>query len=108
MLAVTVAYLRRGMMEFAENWWAFVFPIAAYSTSTIHLHLHHTEESWLLYYAGFLYALTWLFYSVTTVLSVYHGYRKWFGHTPGEETPTLAKPPYEDIVSEAPGSKDKR
>jgi len=107
-LAVTVTYLRRGMMEFAESWWAFVFPIAAYSISTIHLYLHHTEESWLLYYAGFLYALTWLFYSVTTVLSVYHGYRKWFGHTPGEETPTLAKPPYEDIVSEAPGSKDKR
>jgi len=79
MLAVTVAYLRRGMMEFAENWWAFVFPIAAYSTSTIHLHLHHTEESWLLYYAGLLYALTWLFYSVATVLSVYHGYKGWLG-----------------------------
>ncbi|BES82761.1 hypothetical protein [Pyrodictium abyssi] len=107
-LAVTVTYLRRGMMEFAESWWAFVFPIAAYSISTIHLYLHHTGESWLLYYAGFLYALTWLFYSVTTVLSVYYGYREWFGHTPREKMPTLAKPLYEDVVSEEHGGEDKR
>ena len=70
-IVVTLAYATRGRMEFAESWWAFVFPVAAYSISTIHLYMH-TREPWLLYYASFLYALTWLLYLITTIYSIYH------------------------------------
>ncbi len=98
-LAVTVTYLRRGQMEFAESWWAFVFPVAAYSISTVHLYLHHPGETWLLYYAGFLYALTWLFYSVTTIFSIYYGYQEIVKHKKPSELPKAARPLPEDIAA---------
>ncbi len=87
-LLVTLHYLKKGELRFAESWWAFVFPVAAYSISTIHLYLHHMDEVWLLYYAGFLYALAWFFYIITTVLSVVYGIEEWFGKRP----PEVARP----------------
>ncbi|NOZ88603.1 MAG: hypothetical protein GXO15_01615 [Crenarchaeota archaeon] len=74
-LVLTVEYVRRGWMEFAESWWAFVFPVAAYSISTVHLYMHRPWEGWLLYYAALLYGVTWFFYTVTTVMSVRHALR---------------------------------
>jgi len=97
-LAVTASYIRRGQVEFAESWWAFVFPVAAYSISTIHLYLHHPGEAWLLYYAGFLYALTWLFYIVTTGFSIYYGYQELFRHRRPGELPTAARPLPHDMI----------
>ncbi len=102
-LALTVIYVKRGWMEFAESWWAFVFPVAAYSISTIHLYLHHPDEAWLLYYAGFLYALTWLFYSVTTAYSIYYGLAELRGKKP-EEMPPAARPLPEEITASNSGS----
>jgi tellurite resistance protein TehA-like permease len=86
-------------MEFAESWWAFVFPVAAYSISTVHLYLHHPAETWLLYYAGFLYALTWLFYATTTILSIYYGYQEIIHHRKPGELPPAARPLPEDIAA---------
>ncbi len=99
-LVLTAVYIRRRQMEFAESWWAFVFPVAAYSISTIHLYLHHTAETWLLYYAAGLYALTWLFYTVTTAFSIYYGYMEWFKGKKPEELPTPAKPLPEEVARE--------
>ncbi len=87
-ILVTIHYLRRGELRFAESWWAFVFPVAAYSISTIHLYLHHLNEIWLLYYAAFLYVLAWFFYAITTALSVLYGIEEWFGKKP----PEVARP----------------
>ncbi len=96
-LAVTAYYVKRGEMKFAESWWAFVFPVAAYSISTIHLYLHHPSETWLLYYAASLYALTWFFYTITTTYSIYYGLAELRGKKP-EEMPRLARPLPEEIV----------
>ena len=99
-LVLTAVYIRRRLMEFAESWWAFVFPVAAYSISTIHLYLHHPGETWLLYYAATLYGLTWIFYAVTTAFSIYYGYLEWFRGKKPEEMPTPAKPLPEEVVRE--------
>ncbi len=96
-LAVTAYYVKRGEMEFAESWWAFVFPVAAYSISTIHLYLHHPSETWLLYYAAGLYALTWFFYTITTAYSIYYGVAELRGRKP-EEVPKPARPLPEEII----------
>ncbi len=87
-LLITYHYWKKGEMKFAESWWAFVFPVAAYSISTIHLYLHHLEEAWLLYYAMVLYAITWFFYAITTALSIIYGIDEWFGKKP----PKVAEP----------------
>jgi tellurite resistance protein TehA-like permease len=87
-LLVTFHYWRKGELRFAESWWAFVFPVAAYSISTLHLYLHHPEEVWLLWYAGALYALAWFFYAVTTALSVLYGIEE----LKGEKPPSIATP----------------
>ena len=99
-LAVTFTYIRRRQMEFAESWWAFVFPVAAYSISTIHLYLHHPGETWLLYYAGFLYPLTLLFYSVTTIFSIYYGYEEIVKKKRPSELPAEARPLPEEIAGQ--------
>ncbi len=75
-LMVTLAYWRRKALAFAESWWAFVFPTAAYTISTIQLMAHHPEK-WLLFYAMFLYLLTWLLYLVTTIKSITYGLKEW-------------------------------
>ena len=95
-LAVTIAYLVRREVEFAESWWAFVFPLAAYTISTIHLYLHHPEDTWLIDMAKLLYALAWLSYIVTTVLSIYYGYAE----LRGKRVPKEAKPLPEDVIRE--------
>ena len=95
-LAVTGYYVKRGLMEFAESWWAFVFPVAAYSISTIHLYLHHPAERWLLSYAAALYALTWLLYAITTGFSIYYGIAELRGKKPGE-LPPMARPLPEEL-----------
>ena len=99
-LLLTAVYVKRRQMEFAESWWAFVFPVAAYSISTIHLYLHHPGETWLLYYAAALYGLTWLFYTVTTAFSIYYGYMEWFGGKRPEEMPPPARPLPQEVVRE--------
>jgi len=90
-LLITAGYLARGEVEFAESWWAFVFPVAAYTISTIHLYLHFPDEHWLLYYAGALYALAWTFYTVTTIFSLYYAVMELKGKTV-EQLPEPAKP----------------
>ncbi|UXD22592.1 hypothetical protein IPA_06525 [Ignicoccus pacificus DSM 13166] len=87
-LLVTIHYLKKKELRFAESWWAFVFPVAAYSISTIHLYLHHLNEVWLLYYASLLYVIAWFFYVITTAFSVIYGIEEWFGRSP----PELARP----------------
>ena len=99
-LAVTITYIRRHQVEFAESWWAFVFPVASYSISTIHLYLHHPGERWLLYYAAALYGLTWIFYTVTTIYSIYYGYQELAKHRRPSQLPVEARPLPEEILEE--------
>jgi tellurite resistance protein len=72
---ITLGYAARREIEFADSWWAFVFPLAAYAISTIHGYfvLH---AGWLLSYSAMLYALAWLTYTVTTVLSLRAAWRR--------------------------------
>jgi C4-dicarboxylate transporter/malic acid transport protein len=95
-IAITVDYLVKRQVEFAESWWAFVFPLAAYTISTIHLYLHHTEDRWLVYYAWFLYILTWISYLVTTALSIYYGIEE-LKSIPEEELPATLRPLQHDL-----------
>ena len=76
-LIITLSYWKRKALAFAESWWAFVFPTAAYTISTIQLMVHHPER-WLVFYAVFLYLLTWLLYLITTIKSITYGLREWF------------------------------
>ena len=104
-IIITVGYMIRREIEFAESWWAFVFPLAAYTISTIHLYLHHPNDRWLVYYAWLLYALTWLFYIITTSLSIYYGYEEVVKGVPKEKLPPATKPLPEDIAKESARAK---
>ena len=97
-LAITASHLRRRDIEFAESWWAFVFPLAAYSISTIHLYLHHPEDTWLVYYAWILYILAWAAYVITTSLTLYYEYAEVIKGKSEEELPKLARPLPEELV----------
>jgi len=74
---ITAGYAIRREVEFADSWWAFVFPLAAYSISTIHLYWSIDHEKWLLDYAVLLYMLAWLSYIVTTALSLRAAVRRY-------------------------------
>ncbi len=87
-ILITIHYWKKGELKFAESWWAFVFPVAAYSISTVHLYLHHPNEVWLLTYAALLYAIAWFFYVITTTFSVIYGIDEWFG----KRAPKVAQP----------------
>ena len=102
-MMITAGYMARREIEFAESWWAFVFPLAAYTISTIHLYLHHPGDHWLVYYAWLLYILTWISYIVTTSLSVYYGYEEVVKKVPEEKLPPVARPLPEDITRENNG-----
>jgi len=91
-MMLTIGYFARKEIEFAESWWAFTFPLAAYVISTVHLYLHHPSEHWLLYYAWFLYILTWISYIVTTSLSIYYGYEEVVKKVPEKKLPPAARP----------------
>ena len=99
-MMITAGYMARREIEFAESWWAFVFPLAAYTISTIHLYLHHPSDHWLVYYAWLLYILTWISYIVTTSLSIYYGYEEVVKKVPEEKLPLVARPLPEDITKE--------
>ncbi|BEP18421.1 tellurite-resistance/dicarboxylate transporter [Pyrofollis japonicus] len=105
-IVITVDYLAKRQVEFAESWWAFVFPLAAYTISTIHLYLHHTEDKWLVYYAWFLYILTWISYLVTTILSIYYGIEELKG-VPEEKLPAILHPLEHDIEKTGNGVSNK-
>ncbi len=102
-MMITAGYMARREIEFAESWWACVFPLAAYTISTIHLYLHHPGDHWLVYYAWLLYILTWISYIVTTSLSVYYGYEEVVKKVPEEKLPPVARPLPEDITRENNG-----
>lgn len=102
-MMITAGYMARREIEFAESWWAFVFPLAAYTISTIHLYLHHPGDHWLVYYAWLLYILTWISYIVTTGLSIYYGYEEVVRKVPEEKLPPVARPLPEDITRENSG-----
>jgi tellurite resistance protein len=95
---ITLAYLRRGEVEFAESWWAFVFPLAAYSISTIHLYSHHPEDHWLLYYIWLLYIMAWAAYAITTALSLIYEYEELVKGIPVERLPEPLRPLHEELV----------
>ena len=99
-MMITAGYMARREIEFAESWWAFVFPLAAYTISTIHLYLHHPGDHWLVYYAWLLYILTWISYIVTTSLSIYYGYEEVVKKVPEEKLPPVLRPLPEDITKE--------
>ena len=69
-LSITIGYAVRGELEFADSWWAFVFPLAAYAISTIHLYMLVKPGRDVLYYAVLLYVLAWASYLVTTGFSL--------------------------------------
>ena len=102
-IAITLGHLHRRDIEFAESWWAFVFPLAAYTISTIHLYLHHPGDTWLVKYAWTLYVLAWLFYLVTTGFSLYYSYEELVKKVPKEKIPRLARPLPEDLLQKKQG-----
>jgi len=75
-IVVTLHYWRKGQLRFATSWYASVFPLAAYVIATVHLFLHNPKETWLAWYAEFLYAMMWFFYVAVTTLSVVYSIRK--------------------------------
>ena len=97
-LAITLSHARRRDLEFAESWWAFVFPLAAYSISTIHLYLHHPEDHWLTWYAWLLYLMAWGFYLATTGLTLYYEYLETVKRVPEERLPRLLRPLPKDVT----------
>ncbi|MCE4620276.1 MAG: hypothetical protein F7C33_04555 [Desulfurococcales archaeon] len=99
-IAITASHVRNRDIEFAESWWAFVFPLAAYSISTIHLYLHHPEDKWLVYYVWLLYILAWIAYLVTTTLTLYYEYAEIVKGEPEEKLPKIARPLPEDLVEQ--------
>ena len=78
---MTIIYIVRGKAEFAESWWALVFPQAAYTIATIHLYMH-TPETWLYWLALLLYASTIVSYIVVSLLSLYYGLLELKGRQP--------------------------
>jgi tellurite resistance protein len=107
-IVVTIGYIARREVEFAESWWAFTFPLAAYTISTIHLYLHHLDEGWLRYYIWALYLLTWASYLVTSLFTVYYGYEELVRKMPVEKLPPAARPlPEEALDHEAMVSSSK-
>ncbi|MEB2837338.1 MAG: hypothetical protein GSR80_001380 [Desulfurococcales archaeon] len=98
-IAITADHARKGDIEFAESWWAFVFPLAAYSISTIHLYLHHPQDRWLVPYAWLLYTLAWAAYLATTGLTLYYEYAEVVRGKPEEELPRIARPLEEELAS---------
>ena len=99
-IAITASHVKNRDIEFAESWWAFVFPLAAYSISTIHLYLHHPEDKWLVYYVWLLYILAWIAYLVTTTLTLYYEYAEIVKGEPEEKLPKIARPLPEDLVKQ--------
>ncbi len=99
-IAITASHVKNKDIEFAESWWAFVFPLAAYSISTIHLYLHHPEDKWLVYYVWLLYILAWIAYLVTTTLTLYYEYAEIVKGEPEEKLPKIARPLPEDLVKQ--------
>ena len=78
---MTLAYLARGEAEFAESWWALVFPQAAYAISTVHLYLHY-PDAWLRWLAVILYVSAVGSYITVSLLSLYYGLLELRGEEP--------------------------
>ncbi len=78
---MTIIYIVQGKAEFAESWWALVFPQAAYTIATIHLYMH-VPEAWLYWLALALYASTIVSYIVVSLLSLYYGILELKGRQP--------------------------
>jgi len=68
-LAITFTYMKAGKIPFSLSWWAFIFPMSAYTLSALKVYAY-TKVSFLQWYAVILAALLVYLWIITFVKSL--------------------------------------
>ncbi|MBB6063345.1 C4-dicarboxylate transporter/malic acid transport protein [Thermosipho japonicus] len=68
-IIVTLNYIRRGGIPFSLSWWAFIFPLSAYTMSTLNVYMY-TKIKLIYWYAIFLASILTLIWVSTFVRSL--------------------------------------
>ncbi|MGD9909673.1 MAG: C4-dicarboxylate ABC transporter [Candidatus Izemoplasmatales bacterium] len=69
LIVVSIYYIKSGKIPFSLSWWAFIFPLSAYSLSTLNL-FHMTQVIVIKYYLFLLVFILIILFIVTISLTI--------------------------------------
>ena len=74
-LSITIKYMNEGKIPFSLSWWAFIFPMSAYTLSSLSVY-SYTKVSAVLVYTVFLAALLsylWIITFIKSLIGTFNG-----------------------------------
>ncbi len=73
-ILISLKYLKTEQMSFSLSWWAFIFPLASYTLSSLNVY-QYTQVITIFYYTIFLticLSLIWLFTFIKTLIGIFN------------------------------------